>query len=307
LNSESDLLPIWSRINRVAERISEMAKVGIVTDSTNCLQAELIQKYDIHVAPFRLILDGKTYRDQIDITPDEFWTMFKSLKKLPTTSAVSPGDYVDIFTGMAKYTDSIVCLTLSQALSALYKSAAIAREMVLAEHPGIKIELIDTKTCVGALGFIVLEAARAAGEGKSFEEVVKTARDMMPRVKYVAAFDTLKYLIRSGRAPKTAVIGELAGVKPITGLVSGSGLVDSLGRERGKEKAVAKLVDLVKDYTDTANPLHVMVHYTDSIEDGEHLRELVASRYNCAELYLTYLTPVMTVYTGPMVALSFYS
>ena len=57
-----------------------MAKVGIVTDSINCLSDEIIKEHDIRVAPYRLIMDGKDYRDKIDITPAEFWKMFGSLK-----------------------------------------------------------------------------------------------------------------------------------------------------------------------------------------------------------------------------------
>jgi len=284
-----------------------MSKVGIVTDSTNCLPAELIEEYDIRVAPYHLIMDGEDYRDQIDITPAKFWRMFKDLKELPTTSAVSPGDYADIFTELAKSTDSIVCVIISRALSAAYKSAEIARETVMAEHPNLNIELIDSKNSVGALGFVVLEAARAAQAGKSLADVVKIAQDLVPRVKFISAFETLKYLIRGGRAPKTAVIGEVLGIKPIIGIVKPTGLVDSLGKPRGKRKAMLKLVDLVKDHADTDKPLHVMVHYTDCIEDGEELKEIVISRYNCAELYMTDLTPVMTTHTGPAVGLSFYS
>jgi len=286
-----------------------MSKVGIVTDSTNCLPADLIKQYDIHVAPYHLILEGKVYLDQIEITPAEFWKMFKGLKNLPTTGVPSPGSYADIFTELAKSTNDIVCLIISHALSAAYKSATAAREMVMAEHPGLNIELIDTKNSVGALGFVVLEAARAAQAGKSLNAVVKIAQDMIPKVKYIAAFDTLKYLIRGGRAPKSAIVGELVGVKPLIGIgiLSDNGLVDSLGRERGKKKAMQRLVELVKEHTDTDNPLHIMVHYTDNIEDGEKLREMVIAQCNCAEIYMTDLTPVMTTHTGPSVALSFYS
>lgn len=284
-----------------------MSKVGIVTDSTNCLPAELIKEYDIRVAPYHLIMDGKDYRDQIDITPAEFWRIFVDLKELPTTSAVSPGDYADIFTELAKSTDSIVCLIISKALSAAYKSAEIARETVMAEHPKLNIELVDSKNAVGALGFIALEAARAAQAGKSLAEVAKIAHSLVPRVKYISAFDTLKYLIRGGRAPKTAIIGEFLQVKPIIGLVNDRGLVDSLGKERGIRKAMLKLADMVKRYADTDKPLHVMVHYTNRIEEGVELREMVTSRYSCAEVYMTDLTPVMTTHTGPAIGLSFYS
>jgi len=284
-----------------------MLKVGIVTDSTNCLPAELIKEYDIRVGLYHLIIDGEDYRDQIDITPAEFYQIFPTLKKMPTTSAASPGDYADIFTELAKSTDSIVCISISKALSAAYNSAMEAREIVRAKYPNLSIEIIDSKNSVGALGFIVLEAARAAQAGKSLAEVVQVAQDMVPRVKYIASFDTLKYLIKGGRAPKRAIIGELLQVRPFIGLVDGTGLVVSLGRARGKQKAFARLVDMVRDYADVSKPLHIMAHYSGRIEDGEKLRDMVTARYNCAEVYLTELTPVMSVHTGPSVGLCFYS
>ncbi|MFC1979417.1 DegV family protein [Chloroflexota bacterium] len=284
-----------------------MAKVGIATDSISCLPDEIIKEYDIRVAPYRLFMDGKDYRDKIDITPEKFWKMFKDLKELPTTGTPSPGDYVEIFSELAKSTDSILCIVISTALSAADKSAEAARDIVLKEHPKLTIEIFDSKNAVGAQGFVVLEAARAAQAGKSLKDVIKVAQDLVPRVKYIAALETLKYLIKGGRAPKTAVIGEFLQVKPIIGIVKDPGLVDSLGKERGKRKAMLKLVEMVSDHADTSRPLHVMVSYTDNLADGFELKEIVTSRYNCAEVYLTDLTPVMTAHTGPAIGLSFYS
>ena len=152
-----------------------------------------------------------------------------------------------------------------------------------------------------------MEAARAAEAGKSLDEVVKVAKEMVPRVKFTMALETLKYLIKGGRAPKTAVIGELMNIKPLIGIVDETGLVVSLGKEKGKRKAMQKLVDLVKDHADTSKPLHVAVNYTNNIEDAEELKEMVTSQYDCAEVLKCDLTPVMTTHTGPAVGLCYYS
>jgi len=284
-----------------------MAKVGIVTDSTNCLPPELIQEYDIRVALYHVIIDGKDYRDLIDITPAEFYSIFPKLKTLPTTSTPSPGQYVEIFTELAKSTDSIACVTISRALSAAYKAAERATVIFKDEHPDVTIELVDSNTAAGALGLVVLEAARAANEGKNLTEVIAAAQNVIPRAKYIAAFDTLKYLIKGGRAPKKAIIGEFLQVKPLIGLVDDTGLVASLGKERGKQKARQKLAELVPNYADTGKPLHIIAHYSSHIEDANMLRGLVTSMYDCAESYVTELTPVMSAHTGPSIGLSFYS
>jgi len=282
-----------------------MPKVGIVTDSVNCLPKELVKEYDIHVVPYIIVLEGKEYHDQIDITPSEFWHRFSSLKILPTTGANSPGEYAQIFSELAKSTDSIVCISVSKEISAGYESAETGMKKAMEGHPTLKIELIDSKNAAGAEGFIALEAARAAQAGKSLTEVVRIARGLIPKVKFAFALDTLKYLIKGGRAPKTAYIGELLQVKPIISIDNDTGVVGSLGKERGKKKVMLKMVDLIEDYADIKKPLHVIVHYTNRIEDGEELREMITSRYNCAEAYMTDLTPVMTAHTGPAVGLSF--
>jgi len=284
-----------------------LSKVGIVTDSTNSLPAELIKEFGIGVAPVHLIIDGKDYRDQVDITPAEFWKIFKNLKKMPTTSAAGPGDFASAFTELAKSTDSIACLVLSKALSATYQAAEQAKDVVKSEQPSINIEIVDSKSSLGALGFVVLEAARAAQAGKSLAEVVKVAQDMVPRVKYFLTPDTLKYLMKIGRAPKTAIIGELLQVKPIIGMVKDTGVLDNIGKERGKQKALRRMVDLVKEHTDTDKPLHIMVHYSDHFEDGEQVREMLTAKYNCVEVYTTPFSPVPAAALGPTVGLAFYS
>jgi hypothetical protein len=81
-------------------------------------------------------MDDKDYVDKIDITPDEFWKKFYTLKKLPTTATVSPGDFTRIFMELGAVTDSIVCPTVSKALTGAYQSAEIAREDVLKAYPG---------------------------------------------------------------------------------------------------------------------------------------------------------------------------
>jgi DegV family protein with EDD domain len=180
--------------------------------------------------------------------------------------------------------------------------------MVRAERPELNIQIIDSKTCAGALGFVALEAARAAHQGKSISEVIEVALEMVSKVVYIAALDTLKYLIKIGRAPKHASnFGEFLKVKPIIGFVDDTGLLDVVARVRGKHQSLAKLVELIDKYIDTDVPIHAMVHYTDGVDRGEELKEMLTSRYNCAEVHVTQYTPVMCSATGPTMGLAFYS
>ena len=138
-----------------------------------------------------------------------------TIEEMPSTSAASPGDFEAVFNEMSRNSNEIICVLVSKILSATQNSAEMARETVLKNKPDLKIKIIDSKCAAGALGFVVLEAARAAESGKSFEEVVKLIETMLPKVTYLTALETMKYLIKGGRAPRTAIIGNLLQVKPI--------------------------------------------------------------------------------------------
>jgi DegV family protein with EDD domain len=283
-----------------------MPRVGIVTDTTSCLPPELVKEYDIRIAPVGLVIGGQHYRDT-ELTNEEFWRLFYAANGSSTTAAVNPGDFASIFEELSRSTDSIVCIVVSKALSATFEAATQGKKLVQEKNPRVNIEVIDSRTSAGALGFIVLEAARAAKAGKKFNQVVQIANNMIPRVKFITAMDTLKYLIRTGRAPKTAVIGDLLGVKPIIGMVSNTGLVENLGRVRGKQKALAKIAELARQHIEPGKKVHAMFHYTDGIAAGETLRNIITSQVSCDEVYLTPYTPVMASATGPVVALAFYT
>ena len=281
-------------------------RTRIVTDSTSCLPRELVEEYGITIVPVGLVIDGRLHRDCTDISLEEICQQLETLEKQPTTSAVSPGDFVNAFTELADTTDSIVCILVSKALTATQESAYLARRMTRPQHPSVSIEVVDSRTSAGALGFVVLEAARAAAQGKSLEEVVDVTRDMISRVYYLAALDTLKYLINMGRAPRSGNVGEMLGVKPIIGFVDDTGLTEVVARVRGKNRSLAKVVDLIGRYADADRPIHLMVHHSNGTEDAERLMAMVTERYTCAESYSTPYSPAMVGATGPMVGVSFY-
>ena len=282
-----------------------MSKVAIVTDSISCLPADLVQEYDIHIVPVGLVIDRKVYKDT-ELSNEKFWELFYATKENITTNAGNPADFENTFADLAKNTDSIICVPVSKALSATHNMAVKAGENLKEKLSKLKVAVIDSKSSTGAQGFIVLEAAKAAKAGKNLDEVVKVAEDMVTRVKFLSAMSTLKYLRRCGRAPKSAFIGDWLKVKPIIGMVNCSGLVESLARERGMDKAIAKMIDMAKEYIDSSKPLHLMVHYTDDKATAQKIKDTMMARYNCCEAYFTPYSPVMTSQTGPIVAVAFY-
>jgi len=271
-----------------------MGKIAVVTDSLANIPAELVERYHIHVIPILVMFGHETFRDGVDITPREFYRRLRESDELPTTAVPSMEEFVELYRRVGQEAEGIVSIHLSSKLSATVEVAGAAAK-VLSELP---IHVIDTRTAAMAQGFIVLEAARAAARGASLEEVVERARWMMPRVYIFAVLDTLEYLHRGGRIGRAAALmGSMLRIKPIL-YVAEDGVVDVLEKPRTKARAVRRILEIAEEKVGS-KPVHMAVVHADALEEAERLRDEVASRFDCAELYVTDFTPVMGTHTGP--------
>jgi len=282
-----------------------MGKVGVITDTVACLPPDIAEQYGIGIVPIPLNINGKAYLDQVDITSEEFWKIFNDIKTF-STGAPAQGVFLEKFREMSRTCSDIVCTFVSKQLSAIHECAFQARDMYKQENPAVNIEILDSRMAAGAQAFIALEMAKASQSGKSLTDVIKVGEAAIPRAKFLCAMETLKYIIRSGRAPKTAYMGELFRVKPIIGMVNNTGLVENLGRVRGKAASIKIMIEMIKDYADCSKPLHIFAHYTNNIEDGNRIKALVTSQYKCDEVYMTPYSPVMSGHTGPVCAVAFF-
>lgn len=287
-----------------------MAKVGIVADTAVSIPEELIREYDIQLVPLLAIFTNNTYRDRTDLkTPDELFELINKSDKFPTSSAPPPADYLEVYRQLSQKVDSILCITISADLSMSFKSATMAKKMAQSELPDVNIQVFDSRTTVGAYGFIALAAARAAASGQEMAQVIKAASKVKERVTCIFMFDTLSYLAKSGRVGRTAALmGNMLSIKPIVEVPPSTGLVEPLGRVRTKSKAVKHLLEIVKQRMGTEKPLHVMVEHTCSPDEAEGLKQMVGNQFNCVELLLCEFNPVAALITGPRnLGLSFYS
>jgi DegV family protein with EDD domain len=279
-----------------------MSKVAVVTDSTATIQEETLQKYGIHVAPLQITWDKIRYRDGIDIQPDEFYQRLRTSATLPTTSGAIQGEFLQIFEGLRGKVDGIVVITLSKELSAAYISAINTVGMIT----DLPIEVIDSKLSTMAMGFGVVAAAKVASAGGSIEQVIKAARDVLAKANLFFCLDTLEYLRRGGRVNfPAAIMANLLKVKPILTLKDGK--VESVAKPLTKPKALESLLNLMKEKV-TETPLHVAVMHADDQDTAENLKQKIALRFQCAELFITSFTPVMGAHTGPSsIGLAFYN
>ena len=285
-----------------------MRKVAIVADSTCCLPQELVEKYDICVVPLQIIYEGRSYNDGIDISPGEVYKIMRQKQNLPTTSTASAGDFLNAYRQLSLKAESLLCITLTSLQSQTFEAASIAKEMAKEEIPNTTIEVFDSRSVAGALGFIVREAARMASQGAELTQTAEAARNMMGKVNFLAMLDTLYYLARLGRIARAAAwAGSVLSVKPILEHSPAVGETMPVTRPRTKTRAIKRMLDIMAQRVGNSK-VHVMVQHADELEEAENLMTEIKSRFSCDELFLTEFPPVMGVHTGPgLLAIAFYT
>jgi DegV family protein with EDD domain len=285
-----------------------MRKVAVVADSICCLPPEIVEKYDIRVVPMEIIYEGKSYRDGIDITPNEVYKIMRKKENLPTTSTAAVGDFLNAYREASQKAESVLCITVTSLQSKTFEAASAAREVAKEEIPGAIIEVFDSCSVAAALGFIVREAARVASEGAGLAEAIEAARKMMSKVNFLAMLDTLYYLARLGRIARAAAwVGNMLDMKPVLEHNPAVGETMPVARPRTKRRAVEKMLQIMSDRTKGAT-VHVMVQHADELEEAKKLAAEIESKFNCAEMYITEFAPVMGVHTGPgLLAIGFYA
>ena len=282
-----------------------MPRVAVVTDSVICLPKELVKEYGIRVVPVDVIFEDKAYRDGIDITPSEFYPFLKKAKKLPTTSAPSPGTFLEVYRELSQKASDILCVTVSSKISVVFRSAWQAMEIARESIPQTTINVLDSCTAAGAEGFIAVVAARAAAAGQSIAQVTEAAENMVARVNLIVMMDTLYYLAKGGRIPKAAAwAGSILSIKPILHFTEGE--LSLLERARTKRRGVERLIAIVRERVGTEQ-LHINIHHGNVPDEAEKFKQRISSQFDCAELYITDFTPVMGTHTGPgLLGLAFY-
>ncbi len=280
-------------------------KVAVITDSIACLTKELVEQYGIRIAPINLYFEDRTYRDWVDITPDEAYKLFLKDPDAFKTSGINPSEWIEACREASRETDSIICITLSSKLSMVYDSVLGAKKRLEKEIPGLSVAVMDSETVTATEGFVALAAARAAEEGKSLSEVVEAAETVKKKVAMVAFLDTIRHVYRTGRIPKIAALaGSILSIRPM--LTVTDGVVKFMGVVRSRERGIKKMLKKMREKVGK-NPVHVAVMHAFAQEEGEKLKEQVAAEFNCVELWLTGFSPVMGYATGTgTLGLAFY-
>lgn len=178
-----------------------MPKLKITCDSTCDLSAEQYNRYDISVIPLSVAMGDKLYRDGVDIKPEELFSYVEETGKLPTTSAISVGEYEDFFRPFVEEGYEVVHINLSSELSSSHQNARIA-----AQELG-NVFVVDSRSLSTGSGHLVILAAELASSGYDGAYIAKSLDDMKGQLDVSFVLQTLDYLHKGGRCSGLARFG----------------------------------------------------------------------------------------------------
>ncbi|RIK17490.1 MAG: fatty acid-binding protein DegV [Acidobacteria bacterium] len=274
--------------------------VQLVTDTTACLPADLVERAGVTVVPLHVTVSGRGTVKARETSPGEVAELLARGKERVSTSRPSPGEFVQAYRALAARTgcDQIVSVHLSSEVSGTVEAAESAREELRGE---LDVEVVDSRVLGMAMGYAVCAGAEAASRGSSAASVADLVRRHAAASRTWFYVDTLEHLRRGGRIGRAAaLLGSALAIKPLLTLRDGE--VHPSDRVRTRTKALARLVDHVVGAVDEARAdgleVRVAVHQLAAEEAARELAATLQERTG-VEPDLTELDPVVSVHTGP--------
>ena len=214
----------------------------IIVDSTCDLPRPLMERYRIRTLPLRVTLEGREYRDRVDLSIDEVYERMRR-GVLPRTAQVSPEDMLEVFLDCAGRGEDFLYLAFSSVLSGTCNVAKMLVEGMRERYPGVRMEVLDTKSGAMAIGLCALEAALMAEAGYGYDEVLDQARFMVEHTEHVFALADLDWLAKGGRINRViSSAGSALNLRPLLDVEEG--YLKVIGVARGRKKMLETLVDL---------------------------------------------------------------
>ncbi len=283
-----------------------MSAIAIVTDSTSDLDPTIAAEQHITLVPAHVRFGDIDYKDGVDITGEQFYTMLTEAQDLPQTSQPSVGEFAEVYERLAQDHDHIVSLHVSGKLSGTMQSALTAAQQFEGET-SCNIHVIDTQSASIGLAYIACEAARLVGEDAEVDHVVSRVKSVADLMHVAFTPDTLEYLRRGGRLGAAShLVGSLLRIKPV--LILEDGAIEALDKVRTRSRVVERMVRFVESVAGPEGTLtHLGVMHANDPDFAAELQEAILGRVSAERVMNGSIGPAIGTHAGPgAVGISFH-
>lgn len=272
-------------------------KIILSADSTCDLGDILKEKYSVNYYPFHIILGDQQYKDGVDITPEDLYSVYREKKILPKTAAIGVGEYIAYFKDWVQQGYDVIHLNLGSALSAAYQNCCIAAKELGHVYP------INSCNLSTGIGLLVMEAAERIAKGMPAPEIQKEINALVPYSHASFILDTLEFMHAGGRCSMVTALGaNLLHLKPCIEVNNQNGGSMGVGKKyRGTLDKV--LVQYTKDKLQGRGDLKLdrafITHSGISQERIDLVKQTVQEYADFKEVYVTRASCTISSHCGP--------
>ena len=254
-------------------------KIRFSADSTCDMTPEFIARYQVKVIPLSVELDGKFYKDGLDITPDDIISRVNQSAALPKTSAINVDEYRQAFDELLKDADAVLHFDISSEFSSCWQNACIAAE-------GLPVYCIDSRNLSTGIAMLLAEAADRAEAGMAPEAIVSELKELYDKVDVSFIVDRLDYLYKGGRCYMVAMLGaNVLHLRPCIEVTDGKMVVGKKYRGTYERCLRQYLTDRLKDREALSEKRVFLTHTGLAPSALETIRAIVAEAIPFAEVY----------------------
>jgi DegV family protein with EDD domain len=269
--------------------------VAVVTDSSADLADSVLDRHHIALVPLQVVFGDETFRDRVELKPDEFYRRLRTARDLPTTSQPTPAEFVRVLRSARAEADEVVAVLLSAGLSGTFGSAQAA-----VRAAGISgVHLVDSRSASLGVGMLALRGAELAESGWTGADIARELERLRHQSGMILTVDRYDNLLRSGRVSRgKAWIAGMLDVKPILSL-DDAGRVVPVDRVRGRDQLVSRVLAML-DRRLTPRPAVVRfgVAHAEAPEMAERVRTALIAAYRPRDCFVTLATGVLGTHVG---------
>ena len=270
--------------------------VAVIADSSADLPDAVLDRQHIALVPLQVVFGDRTYRDRVELKPEQFYRLMAKSKVLPTTSQPTPADFIQAFRDAKMAADEVVAVLLSGALSGTLHSGAAALKVAGLEG----IHLVDSRSASLGVGLLALRATELAESGWSATKIAAELVRIRDQSGCFITVDRFDNLLRSGRVSKgKAWLAGMLDVKPILGL-DARGAIVPVDRVRGRDNVVPRVLSLLdKALTPRPKSLRFGIIHAEAPEVAERVRTALVAAFRPKDVIVNLATGVLGTHVGP--------
>lgn len=276
-----------------------MEKITLFADSLCDLSTELANKFNVKIIPLGVTFKGDdvTYLDGINITKDIIFERVAKDGVLPSTSAIPPQTFIDLFEKELNEGNKVLYIAGGSGISSTCRNAYLAKQELNSDD----IYIVDSKNLSNGIALLIIKARKYIDEGKNAAEVKDLVEKHVKKLSVKFSVDIMDYLYKGGRCGGLVYLfGKMLHIHPIIKVNDGKLEVAAKPRGQYKKALDAQIEEFIQDLPNIDDFCLFITHSCkESDGDYQYVYEKVSQHFPKENIIINEAGATICSHCGP--------